>query len=158
MTLSRTRWTPLRDTLQAVFEPNESNEDYETTIAATYILGGEFDLTERFTVGAILVHYDRPQAAERAFGLQARYRFFEPLTLGVSYTSREEASDIGLNILANLGPLQLLATTDNLLTVFRQKDSSRANFRVGASFLIGRDYSRRFKKKEEKLPESPSDF
>ncbi len=139
------------DTLQAIFEPVESNEDYKTNIATTYILGGEFDLTERLTLGGILVHYDRPQASETAFGLQARYRFFEPLTLGVSYTSRESgSSNLGMNILANLGPFQLLASTDNLLTVFQQRDSSEANFRIGSSLLIGRDYSRRFKKKKKK--------
>lgn len=137
------------DTLQAIFEPAESNEDYQTNIATTYLLGGEFDLTERLTLGAILVHYDRPQTAETAFGLQARYRFFEPLTVGVSYTQRENrAANLGVNVLANLGPFQLLASTDNLLTVFRQKDSSEANFRLGSSLLIGRDYSRRYKKKQ----------
>ncbi|MEM9259130.1 MAG: DUF5723 family protein [Bacteroidota bacterium] len=128
------------DSLQLEFEPTESNEPYRSNLRATYLIGGEFDLTDRITAGLLLVHYDRPLEPETAFAISGRYRIIDQLTVGLNYNARKDAAaNLGLHLLANLGPVNLLASTDNLLTVFRQRDSSRAGVRLGASLSFGKE-------------------
>ncbi len=126
------------DSLRATFEPTESNAPYRSTLPASFLVGGEYDLTERLTAGVLVVFYDRLLAPETAFALSARYRVIPQLAVGLNYNARRDAAaNLGLHVLGQLGPVNLLATTDNLLTVFRQRDSSRAGIRVGASLSFG---------------------
>jgi len=75
--------------------------------------------------------------SETAFALSARYRIIEQLTLGLNYNARKNAAtNFGAHVYAHLGPVNLVASTDNLLTVFRQKDSSRAGVRLGVSLSL----------------------
>lgn len=126
------------DSLQVTFDPTETNNSYQTDLYSTYLLGGEFDVTERLTAGLLVVHYDRPQAPETAFALSARYRVIQQLAVGLNYNARRDAAaNLGLHLYATVGPVQLLAATDNLLTVFRQKGSSRASVRLGGALTFG---------------------
>lgn len=126
------------DSLLVEFEPTENNVSYDTDLSSTYLLGGEFDVTERLTAGLLVAHYARPQTSETAFALSARYRVIEQLTVGLNYNARRNAAaNVGVHLYGNIGPLQLLVSTDNLVTVFRQKDSTRAAFRLGAALAIG---------------------
>ncbi|TXF89576.1 hypothetical protein FUA23_10270 [Neolewinella aurantiaca] len=136
------------DSLQLTFEPTEDNSPYDSKLSATYLVGGEYDFTDRLTGGLLLVHYRRPLNSETAFALSARYRIVDELTVGLNYNARKDATaNFGAHVYAHLGPVNLIASTDNLLTVFRQKDSSRAGLRLGASLSIGVE-------KEEKVPET----
>lgn len=128
------------DSLQLTFEPTENNLPYTTDLGATYLAAAEFDVTDRLTAGLLLVHYARTINPETAFAVSARYAVFRQLTLGLSYNARREsAANLGAHLLATLGPVNLLATTDNLLTVFNQKDNSRAAVRLGVSLSFGKD-------------------
>ncbi len=133
-------FTAALDSLQLTFEPTEDNTPYDGKLASTYLIGGEFDVTDRLTAGLLVVHYDRPLSSETAFALSARYRIIEQLTLGLNYNVRENApTNFGAHAYAHLGPVNLVVSTDNLLTVFRQRDSSRAGVRLGMSLSLGKD-------------------
>lgn len=126
------------DSLQLTFEPTEDNAPYDGKLASSYLVGGEFDVTDRLTAGLLLVHYRRPLSNETAFALSARYRLINQLTIGLNYNVRENsATNFGAHVYAHLGPINLVASTDNIFTVFRQKDSSRAGLRLGASLSFG---------------------
>lgn len=126
------------DSLRSEFEPTENNASYTSELYSTYLLGGEFDVTDRLTAGLLVAHYSRPRAAETAVALSARYRVLDGLTVGLNYNARRNAAaNVGLHLLAKVGPVHLLAATDNLLTVFRQKDSTRSGFRLGSSLSFG---------------------
>jgi hypothetical protein len=132
-------FTAALDSLQLAFEPTEDNAPYDSKLATSYLIGGEYDLTDRLTAGVLLVHYRRLLSNETAFALSARYRIINALTVGLNYNARKNAvANFGAHVYAHLGPVNLIASTDNLLTVFRQKDSSRAGVRLGASLSIGR--------------------
>lgn len=127
------------DSLQLTFEPTEDNAPYDSKITSSYLIGGEYDVTDRLTAGFLLVHYRRPLSNETAFALSARYRIINALTVGLNYNARKNAvANFGAHVYAHLGPVNLIASTDNLMTVFRQKDSSRAGVRLGASLSIGK--------------------
>ena len=131
-------FTAALDSLQLAFEPTEDNSPYESKLASSYLIGGEYDVTDRLTAGLLLVHYRRPLSTETAFALSARYRVIDQLTVGLNYNARRKAAaNFGAHLYAHLGPVNLVASTDNLLTVFRQKDSSRAGVRLGASLSFG---------------------
>lgn len=128
------------DSLQLTFEPTESNAPYTTDLRATYLVGGEFDVTDRLTAGLLIVHYDRAINPETAFAVNVRYAVLKQLSVGLNLnTRRESAGNLGAHLIAHLGPVNLLATTDNLLTVFNQKDNSRAAVRLGASLSFGKE-------------------
>lgn len=131
--------TTALDTLQIRYEPEESSDPYTTNIAATYLIGGAYDVTDRLTAGLLLMHYARPIMPETAFAVSARYRLLDELTVGLNYNARRAAAaNLGAHLYAHLGPVNLLLSTDNLLTVFTQKDNSRASVRLGASLTFGR--------------------
>jgi hypothetical protein len=126
------------DSLQVTFEPTEGNTPYTTKLGGVFLLGGEYDITDRITAGLLLVRYNREINPETAFAVTARYKVFDQLTVGLNYNARREAAaNLGGHLVAHLGPVNLLASTDNLLTVFSQKDNSRASVRLGASLSIG---------------------
>lgn len=131
-------FTAALDSLQFTFEPTENNDTYRSKLPATYLIGGEYDVTDRLTAGLLIVHYDRALDAETAFAISGRYRVLDELTVGLNYNARKGAvANLGAHIYAHLGPVNLLASTDNLLTVFSQKNNSRAGVRLGASLSIG---------------------
>ncbi|MEL7160581.1 MAG: DUF5723 family protein, partial [Bacteroidota bacterium] len=80
------------DSLRLEFEPTEGSEPYRSDLYATYLIGGEFDLTERLTAGLLIVHYARPLEAETAFALSARYAVLDELTVGFNYNARKDAA------------------------------------------------------------------
>ncbi|MFT5997761.1 MAG: hypothetical protein ACI81P_000206 [Neolewinella sp.] len=126
------------DSLQVTFEPTESNTPYTTKLGGVFLIGGEYDVTDRITAGLLLVRYNREVNPETAFAITARYKVLDQLTVGFNYNARREAAaNFGGHLVAHLGPVNLLASTDNLLTVFSQKDNSRASVRLGASISIG---------------------
>ncbi|MEM9928640.1 MAG: DUF5723 family protein, partial [Bacteroidota bacterium] len=131
------------DSLQLTFEPTETTNPYRTEVGATLLIGGELDVTDRLTAGLLLVHYNRGLNPETALAISARYAVIDEVTVGLNYNARRvAAANLGAHIIVNVGPVNLLATTDNLLTVFSQRDNSRAGVRLGASLSIGEDVER----------------
>ncbi len=144
-------FTAALDSLQVTFEPTENNDAYRSKLPATYLIGGEYDVTDRLTAGLLIVHYDRALDAETAFAISGRYQVLDELTVGLNYNARKGASaNLGAHLYAQIGPVNLLASTDNLLTVFNQKDNSRAGVRLGASLSIGQPVKVKAPKKDGK--------
>ena len=126
------------DSLTAAFSPTNDAEPYRSPVTKTYLVGGEIDLTEHLTAGLLLSHFDRSLRSETALAVNARYRFGRSLSLGLSYNARrQQAANLGAQLYATLGPVQFLAATDNLLTVFNQRDNTRSSLRVGAALAFG---------------------
>lgn len=132
-------FTSALDSLQLAFEPTENNDAYRSKLPATYLIGGEYDVTDRLTAGLLIVHYNRALNAETAFAISGRYRVLDQLAVGLNYNARKgAAANMGAHLYAHLGPVNLLASTDNLFTVFAQKNNSRAGVRLGASLTLGK--------------------
>jgi hypothetical protein len=142
------------DSLRNTFEPTEITSPYRTSLSPTFLLGGEYDVSDRFTAGLLLVHYGRTLENELAVALLGRYRVFKKLSVGLNANYRRDSPfNVGAHLFGQLGPLQLLASTDDLLTVFQQRSSSRAGVRLGLGLSIG---SRR-KAPKSKRPSTPKE-
>ena len=67
------------------------------------------------------------------------HRYLPFLRLGAIYAYRHDKFDnLGLNAVVKLGPVQLVAATDNILTAIQLYDSNSANMRVGLNLLFGK--------------------
>ena len=130
------------DSLEAQFEPTETNQAYRTTLAGRYLVGGELDINESLTVGALAYFQEGLTETETAAAVSARYRFGSALQLGAVYAYRAgEFTNLGINATLGLGPARLLITTDNVITAIDPKNSNQANVRIGLSlsFLKHKD-------------------
>lgn len=129
------------DTLEERFNPKETNLSYTTRVGARYLLGGELDVTDQLTVGA-MAHFQQFKSledfSEFSFALSARYAFGDILSVGGVYSFRPNSPvGIGVNALAQLGPVNLLLATDNVLAIADPRNSQQANLRVGLSLSFG---------------------
>ena len=60
------------------------------------------------------------------------------MSFGLLYSFTEnEPYRFGANTALRLGPVQLMAATDNLLTAFQIDNSNTANFRFGLNLVFG---------------------
>ena len=135
-----TSFAGILDTLEMQFEPTETNLAYSTDIGTRFLIGGELDVNEKLTLGALLFYQDRPLVSEPSVALSGRYRLMNSLIAGATYSYRAgSAANIGLNLTAGFGPVRLLLATDNIITAIQPKDSNRANVRIGLSLSFLED-------------------
>lgn len=127
------------DTLREIYEVVETNEHYRTQLPARYYLSGIYELNNRWQVGALFYAENYRGEFSPAVALSANFSLLSFLNLGASYAFRSEHYDnLGLNAAIKLGPLQVMAATDNILTAVRPKDSHSANLRLGVNLLFGK--------------------
>lgn len=130
----------IRDSIEAAFSVEETNLSYSTALPAKFYISGAFDLSEQMQLGG-LVYVERfREKTIPTFGISLNTRLTRLLSLGGLYSYNEqEPIRFGANAALTLGPIQLMAATDNLLTAFRLEDSNSANFRLGLNLVFGRN-------------------
>lgn len=128
------------DSLDAVLSPTRTNEAYTATGGATFLLGGEYQLRERLSVGLLLRYQQRFLGDRPGAALSARYALLPWVTAGANLNYvRDFGLRLGLHTYLTPGPLRLLAATDNLFALFSGGGGSRASLRLGLSLSINRD-------------------
>lgn len=126
------------DTLQEIYELGETSVAYTTDLPARYYLSATYQLNDMWRFGGVFYNesYRDQDFTGVALGANAQINKF--VNLGVLYGFRNETyNNIGLNTAIMVGPLQIVAATDNILTAFRVNDSNTANVRVGVNLLFG---------------------
>lgn len=143
--LDGTTTVELRDSLEAAFSVEETNETYSTALPAKFYISAAYALSERMQMGGLIYVERFREKTVSTFGLSLNSRLSRLLSLGAIYSyTEQDPMRLGANAALRLGPLQVMAATDNLLTAFRLEDSNAANFRVGLNLVFGR-------KKEEDI-------
>jgi hypothetical protein len=126
------------DSIRAIYNPVETNLAYSNELPARYYLSATYQLAERWRLGAVYYLESYRDKNDSAFGVGANYQVLPILGLGASYAFRNDRYDnFGVNATFKLGPVQLMAATDNILTAFRPKRSNSANVRIGLNLLFG---------------------
>ncbi|HKK73759.1 MAG TPA: DUF5723 family protein [Saprospiraceae bacterium] len=137
--LEETSTIELRDSLEAAFSVEETNVTYSTALPAKFYISGAYSLSERMQMGGLIYVERFREKTVSTFGLSLNSRLSRLLSLGGIYSyTEQDPIRIGANAALTLGPIQLMAATDNLLTAFRLEDSNTANFRVGLNLVFGR--------------------
>lgn len=126
------------DSLEATFEPIETNVAYSSKIGGTYLAAGEFDLTEKWTLAGVVRYHDRILDPQAAVALGVRYQLFEALSVAANYSVRgRDATNLGLQLYGRLGPVRLLISTDDVTAIFGARDASAGGLRAGAALVFG---------------------
>lgn len=140
------------DSLKNTFNPDETHDAYRTALPKQFYLSGSYALTEFLKVGALFYTEIDNKYAYPAFTLAANYSLSAALKVGASYSVKKGSADnLGLSAALKLGPIQLVAATDNVFTVLNPKNHNHANGRVGLNLVFG-------KADEAKGSSSPTDF
>ncbi len=147
-----TQFTSIVDTIQTIFQPTTENNSYRTALPRQFYLSGNYSLTENLKVGALFYVENNINDLYPAFTLAANYSLSSLLKVGAAYTMKKGSLDnLGLNAVIKLGPIQLVAATDNIFSAFSPKDHNHANVRLGLNLVFG-------KVKEAKDGTTPMNF
>lgn len=125
------------DTLQDIYEVIETNVGYSTIIPTRYYLSAGYQLNDMWRFGAVLFNENYRDQNYTGVALGANAQINKFINLGALYGFRNDTyNNIGLNAAVKVGPVQIVAATDNILTAFRVNDSNTANVRLGVNLLF----------------------
>ena len=126
------------DTLREIYDVVETNNSYQTQLPARYYFSGLYHVSEKLQLGALFYAENYRGEFSSAVALSANLGLLPFLNVGASYAYRSERYDnLGLNAAVKLGPVQVMAATDNIITAIRPEDSHSANVRLGLNLLFG---------------------
>lgn len=125
------------DSLFEQYDFVETNNTYSTALPIRYFLSATYQLTDAWRLGALV--YNENQRGENTPGVavSGNLQLASWINLGATYAFRSEKFDnLGLNATLKLGPVQVIALTDNIISALRVKDSNSANARLGLNLVF----------------------
>lgn len=127
------------DTLRGIYQVESASIAYSTTLPARYYLSGMYRLNGKWSFGGLFYLENYREEVNTAIAVGSNMNVLPFLNVGATYAFRSERLDnLGLNATVQLGPAQLMAATDNIITAFRPEDSHSANLRLGLNVLLGK--------------------
>ncbi|NRB47891.1 MAG: hypothetical protein HRU41_09490 [Saprospiraceae bacterium] len=127
------------DTLREIYNPVETQQGYRTELPLRTYLTLGYDLTQKIRLGALFYTESYREETYGALAINGQWTLHPILTLGATYAYRQQRYDnFGIQAIAKVGPVQLVAATDNIFTAIQPKDSHSANFRVGLNLLFNK--------------------
>lgn len=105
----------LTDSLRNLLEIVETNESYSSSLTSKILVGADYQLSPRYRVGGLLGYRLAGGASQMQLALNGTADFGW-LDLGLTYSMRPgSAFNLGLSTVFNLGPVQLILASDNIL-------------------------------------------
>jgi Family of unknown function (DUF5723) len=129
----------LQDTLKKVIGLTEktSGVTYTQKLPSKIYLTGSYEVNEKLTVGALFYSEFGGIEAKTGFAIDATTELFDILRVGATVGLRNKTlNNLGVHLSAKLGPVQVFAVTDNIITVFNPYDANNANGRVGVNLMF----------------------
>ncbi len=127
------------DTLKKVigYTATESGVTHTQKLPTKMYLTGSYALSDKLTLGALIYGEFGGDDNKTGFMVDATYKVFKVVRIGATLGLRNKKFDnIGAHISAQLGPVQIFAVTDNIITAFKPYDSNNANGRAGLALLF----------------------
>ncbi|WP_116126261.1 DUF5723 family protein [Lewinella sp. IMCC34183] len=126
------------DSLVSTFNPQADAAAFRTEVAPSFYLGGEYDLNDRFTLGALLVIEDRLDATAAALALTGRYTVTDWLRVGLNVNHRAGYPvNAGVHLYATPGQFRLFVASDKLISLLASGSPAVSGIRIGASLALG---------------------
>lgn len=127
------------DTLREIYQVVETSVAYSSTLPARFYLSSTYRLRDNWSIGGLVYMERYREEVNTAVAVGSNMDILPFLNVGATYAFRSERLDnLGLNATLLLGPVQLMAATDNIVTAFRPEDSHSANLRLGLNLLLGK--------------------
>lgn len=127
------------DSLDAFFDVTTTNARFTTALPTRVFLSGTYQITQDLQLGGLLFGEVFRERVFPALAVSANWDVAPFFSLGGIYSVRRNSyTNFGAHTALRLGPVQLVAATDNLLTIFRPDDSTTAHVRLGLNLAFGR--------------------
>lgn len=128
------------DSIRSIYAVVETSNTYQTALPSRYYLSATFRLNDKVQLGGLFYGERYLEQFTPALALAGNIDLLPFLNVGASYAFRSNRYDnLGLNATVKLGPVQILAATDNIITAFSPKNAHSANLRLGANLLFGKN-------------------
>lgn len=126
------------DTLADIFNFVETQESYSTALGMNSFISAAYQVSKMVRVGAMVNLRSFNGKINPTYAVNANLDLGKIFSVGtvISHNSYTTAN-VGLNGVLKLGPVQLFAATDNLLSTFKVLDSRTAHFRFGLNLSFG---------------------
>jgi len=120
----------VEDSLYQILEFEKEVSSYSSSLFRKFVLGANYDLTNRLNVGAFYHTNSYSNEGVNSIGLTGRYRFSRNM-MNLSIAAVGGNPVIGLGTVLSLGPIQVIATTDNVLGVLSPDSAKYSSSRLG---------------------------
>jgi len=133
------KFSSLLDTLESRFKVMETKQVYATVLPTYSFFSANLHLSKKTSLG--ILAYGERIAGEwfPACALSGQTELFKGFTLGAVYVARNKRfNNFGVNTSLKIGPLQVFAATDNLLTLLKGSSSNTINGRIGLNLVFGK--------------------
>ncbi len=125
------------DTLETVFNFEQTNENYSTTLPTKIYLSGKYQLNQMIQLGGLFYNEIYEGQNFPVFAISGNAKVTKLINAGIVYSGRKDSFlNLGLNFAVKLGPAQIFATTDNILAVANPFEKSNVNVRGGINVLF----------------------
>ena len=140
----------LKDSVERDFTPVREVKSYRTYLKSNLYLGFQYKLWKFMDVGLNARISNFAHKLDLSTGIYSNLKLGKSFiyNLNLNYSGRS-LLNVGTGIALNMGFMQFLVLTDNILPLFVLGDTRNFDFRFGLNFLFGRNS---FKKKKLKLP------
>jgi len=126
-----------KDTLKNVVNLIQGTDAYVSKLPTKIYLTAAYQLNDNTRLGALLYNESGNGNTYTDLAFSANYRILHFITIGAVYSLRNNTfNNLGANLVLQLGPAQVYALTDNILTAFSPYTSNSANARIGANLMF----------------------
>lgn len=125
------------DTLQNVFNFEQTENGYSTTLPTKFYISASYQLNDKLRLGGLFYNEIYRGQSFPVFALSANAKLTNLLSVGGVYSGRKDSPfNLGLNFALKFEPVQVFATTDNIIAVFQPYKNSNVNLRAGVNLLF----------------------
>ncbi|MEL6719771.1 MAG: DUF5723 family protein [Bacteroidota bacterium] len=120
------------DSLEGIFNVQESQNAFTTQLPTRLYASFNYYLSDNWSLGAGIYGEWYRDDFFSAVTINTQAVLTEYLSLGATYSIFDQNYDhVGVNAQLHLGPVQLYAMTNNVLSAFQYRKRSNVDFRVG---------------------------
>ena len=141
----------LLDSIRTAFEPVVSSFSYQEKLSSRFYAGGEYQLGENQSVGAMAYGRIIKGKFIPAFSMNYNLKLGRILNTAITYNVMNNSyMNIGAGLSLNLGFWQIYAATDNIGAFISPHKARNADFRFGMNMTFGRKKHEKFMSGETK--------
>ncbi|MGV3631086.1 MAG: DUF5723 family protein [Bacteroidota bacterium] len=137
----------LKDTIPKMFNYEENNDAYSTSLYTKFYIGANYELTKAFNVGGVIINEFVKGKYRPGISVAANVSLKNWLCATLNYSIYNRTySNIGVGLSLKGGPVQFYVMTDNVLAFTNILNAKNVNVTGGMSIFI----KERDKKKKDK--------
>lgn len=130
----------LSDSITSAFQPDSINTNFSTLLPAKIYIAGEYKINEAITLGGVARIRVFNNMIHTSFTASANAAISRRFSLSASYSLMESTMDnLGMAFAYRIGPVQLYAASDNMVSFFQPSSASNMNLRLGINLIFKDD-------------------